>query len=201
MKAILRLSRLDKLRRSDHSRINTLCLRRNSSSREGQSEAEQRSIRNARDQKEPAASHSHYRHHLSASHGVTNVPGGTGKHGAAQRAVPNRRHQPDGARVRKRAPFVLFITIRAILNQIKELMHGFYWYFKILPMQYWVLRTVTRTRQAGDAISSTTVLAVKGHASAHGGECFRTQGRTCKWLTCGKICLWPRFTIILLAFR
>lgn len=55
MKAILRLSRLDKLRHSDHSRINILCLRRNSSSREGQSEAEQRSIRNARDQKERQA--------------------------------------------------------------------------------------------------------------------------------------------------
>lgn len=200
MKAILRLSRLDKLRHSDHSRINILCLRRNSSSREGQSEAEQRSIRNARDQKERQAA-IHTPDTTSVRHTVSlTCQGALANTGQHRGQSPNRRRQPDGARVRK-SPFVLFITMPAILNQIKELMHGLYWYFKILPMQYWVLRTVTRTRQAGDAISSTTVLAVKGHASAHGGECFRTRGRTCKWLTCGKICLWPRFTIIILAFR
>lgn len=39
------------------------------------------------------------------------------------------------------------------------------------------------------------------HSPSSEGACFRTRGRTCKWLTCGKICLWPRFKIIILAFR
>lgn len=62
-------------------------------------------------------------------------------------------------------------------------------------MPFWVRRTVTRARHVGDAISSTTILAVKGHAPAHGRE--PVSGSHVGRSASGQ----GRFKIIILAFR